>query len=294
MKTALTRTAVYLQLNDPGQAPLLEELLWTLKGVESVTFRMDGEPHFEGIQVIGNTPDLPRVIEGLLATHGFTGQVSIIETQSVSEEDWAESWKQYWHINRILPHLVIQPSWEPFTPEPGDVVIQLDPGSAFGTGTHETTQLMLYLLQDALGTLPHPPERLLDVGTGSGVLAIAGAKLGIPVCLAIDNDPHAVAVAQQNAKANGVASQVDAQYQPIDSVEPHAWDLVLANILASVLREMMPQLRQMLLPQGLLMMGGITRQQFPEIAQSIAQNGLILKRVFQQGNWLALVCQRNT
>lgn len=292
MTTMLTvRTGVDLRVSSQAVATALEELLWTLDGVESVMYRLDGEEHFQGLQVIASQADLPEQVTALCQTQGFLEQVAITATYPIHEEDWAESWKQYWHVHRVLPHVVIQPSWEPFTPQPEDIILKLDPGSAFGTGTHETTQLMLFLMDDMLPKQQLENVSLLDVGTGSGILAIYGAKLGVPDVCGIDNDPNAVRVAQENAVINEVGERAIWTNEAISEVN-RPFNVVVANILASVLCEMMPSLKQVLKPQGLLMLSGITRPQLPQMEASLAENNLSLTRVVQKGEWIALVCQR--
>jgi ribosomal protein L11 methyltransferase len=294
MTIAPVRTRIFLSFQSFETAAYLEELLWTLDGVESVMYQMDGEEHFEGLQVIGATPDLPETIKALCESYGLIDQILLKPSESVSEEDWAESWKQYWHVNRILPHLVIQPSWESFAPESQDIVLKLDPGSAFGTGTHETTQLMLLLLHDLLATRKTLPQRLLDVGTGSGILAIYGAKQGIPTVLGTDNDPLAVDVASQNVAANGVNTQVTCTTQDIMTLQANHYDVVLANILASVLQSMMPALKNTLSQEGTLILGGITRLQMGAMMACLGEHQLKLRRILQKGAWISLVCQRTS
>ncbi len=282
---------VMLQLASEDQAAFLEELLWTLDGVTSVMYKMDGEI-FQGMQVIAANENLAVDIQALLALQQLSEQVTIDHIQQIQEEDWAESWKQYWHVNRILPHLVIQPSWETFTPTAGDIVLRLDPGSAFGTGTHETTQLVLYLLDEIMKGTQHFPCKMIDVGTGSGILAIYAAKLGVKDIVAIDNDPQAVAVSRQNVQDNGVEQTVRCSVQPLSDFEKETFDFITANILAPVLQEMMAQFKQMLSSDGTLILSGINRQQVGDMAASIRRHGLKLQRVLQKGDWVALVCQR--
>jgi ribosomal protein L11 methyltransferase len=288
-----SRMSVSLSLQSETLASLMEELLWTLEGIESITYHLDGEEHFRGLQVIGTHSDLSAQIEALCRSHNLLDQVIIGPFEEIREEDWAECWKKYWHVNRILPHLVIQPSWEAFEALPEDVVLRLDPGSAFGTGTHETTQLMLFLLNNLIAEQKLPVSSLLDVGTGSSILALYAAKLGVKDCLAIDNDAGAVAVAQENVRNNQAQSQVHCSTEPLEEVvSARTFDMVVANILASVLQTMMPTLVKALRLEGILLMSGITRRQLPDMNTAINENGLILTRILQKGDWLALVCKR--
>lgn len=283
------RNVITLVLDNPEQAGLIEELAWTIDGVDSVEHQLDGETDFKGLQVIGHGEDLAGKLQVVLSEHGFQDSVSIVARRDIAEEDWAESWKRYWHVSRILPQLLIRPSWESAEPESGDIMLNLDPGSAFGTGAHETTRLMLYLLsQEGAGGLS---RSLLDVGTGSGILAIYGAKLGMHPVAGTDNDPNAVLVARENAEQNDVSARIRFTDDSLATFSGRTFDRVVANILAVTLCEMMPELKTILAEDGRLMLSGIMRHQFPQMMVSLEQHGLTLQRVIQQGNWLALVCR---
>ena len=279
------------------KAALLEEMLWTLPEVESVTFRLDNNEKIQGLVVILSRASGESRVRELLKVSPSMAAMTVEHLGIIQEEDWAESWKKYWHVNRILPHLVICPSWEAFDADPADTVLHLDPGSAFGTGTHETTQLMLLVLSDTVqkqnDSIPFVPQSrtLLDVGTGSGILAIAAAKLGFSPISAIDNDPLAVTVAKENMTRNQVADRIKTSIQPLADQPSQSAEIILANILAHVLIEMMPELQRILTPSGSLVMSGIIRRQYPEMRVAIEANGLKLCRILQKGDWLALVCQ---
>lgn len=283
------RTALTLYPPTPEIADALEELLWTVDGVESVTRHYDTHEAFDFLEVIGLSDALVDDTERVLTLNALAEQVKIGTPRSIEEADWAECWKQYWHVTRLLPNVVIQPSWEDFTPETGDIVIHLDPGSAFGTGTHETTQLMLLLINDYLDAQPSPIETMLDVGTGSGILAIYAKKRGVPTVDATDNDPLAVSVALENAENNHVA--IPCSTSELAALPEYHYDLVVSNILASVLCELMGDLKKRVKPGGTLMLSGIAREQFGKMKDSIDAHGLTLKRISQKGGWIALVCE---
>lgn len=291
-ETATTRNVITLCLTCAEAAACLEELLWTLDGVESVEYQYNTNEALTGLQVIGTHPQLLEAAATLCSEAGLSDQVTFERPGAIAEEDWAESWKRHWHVHRILPNVVIQPSWEAFTPAPTDVVLRLDPGSAFGTGTHETTQLMLWLMRDLLSSPEQLPQSLLDVGTGSGILAIYGAKLGISRCVGIDNDPVAVAVARQNGEENGVNHKASWSGEDITTISAAGgYDWVLANILASVILGMLPDLKAALNAGGTLFLSGITRKQYADIAAGLRENGLAATRVLQKGEWLTLACK---
>jgi ribosomal protein L11 methyltransferase len=206
----------------------------------------------------------------------------------VAEEDWAEAWKERLDVLRIGQHIVIRPSWREYAPEPKDVVIQLDPGMAFGTGLHPTTQMCLVALEE----LTRPEATVLDLGTGSGILAIAAARLGAGRVLAVDNDPVAVKTARGNVVTNGVQEAVSVVCGSLADV-PGRYHLVVVNILAKVIVEMMQEgLANRVRPGGRLITAGIIADQEPEVVAALEQKRLALVERRQTGDWVCLVAEQ--
>jgi ribosomal protein L11 methyltransferase len=206
----------------------------------------------------------------------------------VAEEDWAEAWKERLDVLRIGQHIVIRPSWREYAPEPKDVVIQLDPGMAFGTGLHPTTQMCLVALEE----LTRPEATVLDLGTGSGILAIAAARLGAGRVLAVDNDPIAVKTARGNVVTNGVQEAVSVVCGSLADV-PGCYHLVVVNILAKVIVEMMQEgLANRVRPGGRLITAGIIADQEPEVVAALEQKRLALVERRQTGDWVCLVAEQ--
>ncbi|RNC72238.1 MAG: 50S ribosomal protein L11 methyltransferase [Desulfuromonadales bacterium] len=203
----------------------------------------------------------------------------------IREEDWATGWRQHFAPARIGRHLVIKPTWEPFTPEAGDLIIELDPGMAFGTGTHPTTKLCL----EALEKLGHPGD-VLDVGTGSGILAIAAAKLGAPRVVGTDIDPDAVEVARDNCTLNQVT--VELCTTPLAAI-PGRFQVVLANILAEDLVRMAGDLTAMVASGGHLILSGILVEREPFVIDGFARTGLSHIETTREGEWCCLLYRAN-
>lgn len=213
----------------------------------------------------------------------------------IDEEDWAEAWKANYHPLRLGRHLFIRPLWIEQSGEPGDIVIALDPGQAFGTGTHPSTQLVLEAAEDLLENWPG--AKVLDLGCGSGILSIAAVKMGAAQVLALDTDPIAVRATQENAAANGVADQITAQTGSLDSLIHAAtrFDLALVNILAKVIVGMCKQgLGNVIRPGGVGVFGGIIQEQADEVETALRSTGLTpYKRRFS-GEWVVIEARRET
>lgn len=224
--------------------------------------------------------------------------------RTLAEEDWAEAWKRQYHRQHIGQRTVIVPAWEEYTPMPGEIMIRLEPGMAFGTGLHPTTRLCLAALEQRLV----PGSDILDVGTGSGVLAIAAARLGARSVLALDADLAAVTVAQENVARNGVARQVTVQHGtlpggggvPIHFVadgklqllDTGQFDLVLINILAPVIISLAPALAARLAPAGWLIAAGLIESQEEDVVAAFKSQGLRVFGRAQEKDWVALLAQR--
>jgi ribosomal protein L11 methyltransferase len=196
-------------------------------------------------------------------------------------DDWLDAWKQHFRPVRIGQRLVVEPSWDRATPWPGEVVLTLDPGRAFGTGAHETTRLVLRELDRRV----RGGERVLDVGCGSGILSIASILLGARTARAIDTDETVLAVVRENAAQNRVAHRVRASATPIERVRGE-YDLVVANIEAGVLIPMARVLAKRLARGGVLVLSGLLRGQETEIGEAFAPLRTLLCAV--DGEWVAL------
>jgi len=208
----------------------------------------------------------------------------------VDHEDWANAWKKHYGVQRIGHRLVVVPSWQETHVASGDIVIRVDPGQAFGTGLHPSTRLCLLQLE----RLVHRPARVLDVGTGSGILAIAAAKLGAGEVMALDTDSVAVSAAQENAKKNSVEHRVRVQQGTIGDVsEQLPWDIIVVNILAEAIAEMMPVLVERLSPKGHLILSGIIEERETLVQASLQQFGLNVVRRELLRDWVALVATKS-
>ena len=207
-----------------------------------------------------------------------------MDMQNVADEDWSENWKKYYKPFRIGSHLVVKPTWEPYQAQQEDLVIELDPGMAFGTGTHETTNMCMQLLEKHL----QDGMRVMDVGTGSGILAIAAARLGAKQVLAIDIDPSAVKVANENVALNGVQDQVRVVVGDLCKSEAMPCDLAVANIVADAICMLAGPLTRHLEKDRLLICSGIIREREQDVMNAALQAGYTLFDRIEKGEWVAL------
>ena len=229
--------------------------------------------------------------------------------REIAPSDWENAWKEHYHVLRVGPRIVIKPSWREHVAEPGDVVIELDPGMAFGTGLHPTTQMCLSAIEARLppalarcvrgsravcGGLP-PGAHVLDLGTGSGILAIAAAKLGASSVLALDVDPIAVESARDNVRRNRLAEGVvRVEAGSLDTVKDHnlTFDLALVNILAKTIVQLCDEgLAETINPGGQIVCAGLIESQEEEVREALGRAGLEVIERFQDKDWVGLACR---
>jgi len=210
-------------------------------------------------------------------------------TEGMNEEDWSESWKQYY---KPIPlgKVTIVPAWEKYDAKEGETVIRMDPGMAFGTGTHETTRLVIRLMQDIL----RGGERLLDVGTGSGILSICASKLGAKSCNAYDIDPVAVKVAQENAKDGGCTNVTVGVSDLLHGVDKSGgkYDFCVANIVSDIIIRMMPDIGDYITDTAPLILSGIIEDRANEVRECVKKHGFKIIKEEKENDWVALLCSK--
>jgi ribosomal protein L11 methyltransferase len=227
--------------------------------------------------------DAVRAMPGL----GLELRSSEVIVTWIEDDDWATAWRKYFKPLRI-GRVVIKPSWEQFEPREEEVVVELDPGMAFGTGNHESTRLCLLLLQEYV----KGGETVLDVGTGSGILAMAAAKLGAAEVMAIDNDPIAVDAARENTARAHLEGSVRVELGNTPSLFAGAADVVVANIVPDVIIPMARDLAAKAKPGGVVITSGIVKQRAGEVLASLESAGLGTVEVREDGEWVAIVSRK--
>jgi ribosomal protein L11 methyltransferase len=229
-----------------------------------------------------------------LRDEGFAVDPDAIHTRpGAPEDEWRDAWKRYFHVRRISSRIVIVPSWETFAPGPGDIVLDLDPGRAFGTGAHASTRLCLVELERLAESLA--VKRFADVGTGSGILAITAAKLWpASTGIGVDVDPLSVECAAENLQRNGIGDRVVTSGATLDA-SAERFDLVLANIQADVLEALAPSLAAHVAPGGALVLAGLLAPQAEPVAAIFVAHGLVIDRIHQLPedlDWSSVVLRR--
>ena len=205
----------------------------------------------------------------------------------LADADWRDSWKRYFGVLRVGERLVIVPSWEDYTPKPDDIVLRIDPGMAFGTGQHQTTAMCLAALEATISG--NPPWRILDLGCGSGILAIAAARLGASRTLAIDNDPQAIKATIENAAANNV--NIEARLGTLGAGQER-FDVIVANISGLTLERLAPQLFASLTEGGTLIASGFLEEALPSLTAGFEAAGLAIDRTIEDGQWRCVIARR--
>lgn len=204
--------------------------------------------------------------------------------RKVSEQDWANEWKQYFHVTHVGKSLVIKPSWEKYAPKEGEHVIEIDPGMAFGTGTHHTTNMMMERLEKVIT----PDSTVFDVGTGSGILAIAAAMLGAKSVKAVDIDAVAVRVAKENVADNGLSDQIEVREGDLLHGTEGKADVIIANIIADIVIMLLQDIPQKLNDDGVLLASGIIEERMPDVEAAAQAQGLYVDAVDHRGGWVVM------
>lgn len=226
-----------------------------------------------------------------LKLDGFTDEELgdwTISAKKIINQDWSQKWKEHWKPTKASEHVIICPSWEECTRSKDDVLITLDPGSAFGTGTHATTQLCIQAIEKYL----KKGDEVADIGTGSGILAITAVKFGAVHAVAIDNDPLVIDVAKDNAQMNCVFNKIDFSHATADMLTEQ-YDFVCANILHNVLAEIMGDLKNIMKPQAHMVLSGILDEKKQIVLDAIEKHGLELVETMQQDQWIAFVVRKD-
>ena len=220
-----------------------------------------------------------------LAQHGIDKGAGAVSWKAVADEDWAETWKEFFHTEKIGARTVIKPTWEEYEAKAGEIVVELDPGAAFGTGQHATTSLCIRALED----LVRPGMTVFDVGTGSGVLAIVAAKLGAKRVEAVDFDPVAVRVARENVRQNGAEDVVHTERSDLLKSVAGEADLIIANIIADIIVRLFGEVKGSLAAGGTMLLSGIIEDRLADVVEAAGRHGFSVEKIEQEKGWAAVI-----
>ncbi|MFP3998774.1 MAG: 50S ribosomal protein L11 methyltransferase [Desulfobacterales bacterium] len=297
------KTRVVFQARDPeSAADMIADIFHDLglQGVIVETRRQDPEldwagdalPGPEQNAVIGFFPDnsmheqnraeLEKRLAWMESCWNFNFR---IHSSGIDEQDWAESWKAHFHTVRISDRLIVKPTWRQYTGNDNEIIIKLDPGMAFGTGTHPTTALCLRLLERHM----RPGFKVLDIGTGSGILLVAAAKLGASKLYGTDCDPVAVSIAKQNLELNKVETGIyKLKTADLAGSVTGTWDIITANILTSTIVPMIPEIARLLADKGVFIASGILGQSSNTVTTELKNSGLKILEILPEDDWIGI------
>lgn len=239
------------------------------------------------LKSVCNVEDVLKQQRQLLLSRGFSEEDLgswNFELEKIENQDWSKKWKENWDVTPVSDKITIVPSWIEYTPKPEETIITLDPGMAFGTGTHPTTQLCMRATEKYMNI----NDAIADIGTGSGILAICGIKLGAKLAYGCDNDELVIETAIENAKKNGVLSKCKFEFSTAEKVN-EKFDFITANILHNILADIMGDLKNLMKDNAKLVLSGIMDEKKQVVLDAIKKHNLKLIEEMHQDIWTAFV-----
>ena len=217
-----------------------------------------------------------------------------VETETVDDETWKDKWKEFFKPARVTEHIVVKPTWESYEAKAGELVLEIDPGSAFGTGTHETTSLCMKLLEKYVGECGDgSSDRVIDVGCGSGILSIAAALLGCRYVLGTEIDANAVQIARENVELNGIASNVRIIEADLLNGVNYKADIIVANLMHHLVMILAPEAIKRLDMGGVFIASGILLEKRDQVAEAVEAAGFEILEIPEDGEWCAIAARKN-
>ncbi len=243
--------------------------------------------YFKDSENFMNTLNYIKESVDKLGEFGFDKGEGIVTYHKVNEDDWANNWKQYYKPTKVGEHIVVKPTWEDYEEKPGEVVVELDPGMAFGTGTHETTRMCIKALEKKV----EKDTTVFDIGTGSGILSIAAAKLGAKHVVGVDLDPVAVESAKKNLEFNKV-NNIQILYGDLMEVVEGKANIVVANILADIIMFLSEGVRAFIEDGGYFIASGILNTQRDKVTDKLKALDFKIEEVMEDGEWICIIAKK--
>lgn len=268
-----------------------DEKNWDYCDKSELQFEFDGAL-VKGYFEVEDPTEIKTTLEEILVevkACGLETAPAIVEVGEIFEADWANEWKKYFKPLRLGKHIVVKPSWETFELQPDDVQIEIDPGGAFGSGTHETTSMCMELIEKYMEN--NAKELVYDIGCGSGILAVTAAKFGAKRVIAGDIDSAAIETSLENLKINHVQDKIIVKQGDLLSVAEGPADLVIANIIADVIIGMLEDVKQVLKPTTPFIASGIIDIKLDDVLEAMKKANLEIVEVVQKGSWAAVVAK---
>jgi ribosomal protein L11 methyltransferase len=270
----------FLENNDKSWDYVDEELMKRRDDESCVKFYLSDD--------IQGKEKLALVTNGVLQLKALEEEIDLgrleVKLTNVSEDDWANNWKKYYKPLRIGERIVIKPTWEEYQPLEGDLIIEMDPGMAFGTGTHETTSMCIELLQK----YAKAEDVVLDIGCGSGILGITSAMLGAKQVVGVDFDSVAVKVAKENVKNNNLEQKVEIRCGDLMDVVSEKGNIIVANIIADVIIKLSACVTQFSLNDAVFISSGIIKERLEDVKNALLERHFEILEVVQKGEWVAI------
>ena len=211
-----------------------------------------------------------------------------VESSYESDEEWKDKWKEYFKTSRMTDNIVIKPTWEEYEPEENEMVIEIDPGMAFGTGTHATTRMCVKLLEKYITS---EEDKVLDLGCGSGILSIAAALLGSKHVYGVDIDPNAVAASAENVEMNGLSEVIEIAYGDVTEGLGMKADIIAANLMADLIKMLSPDIAKHLEGKKIFISSGILEEKVDEVSEAVKNSGFEILEVLHEDEWCAIAAR---
>ena len=225
-----------------------------------------------------------------LTEFGLSIGSGTVELSNVNQEDWESAWKQYFKPVHVTDRIVVKPEWEEYSPQEGEIVIEIDPGMAFGTGTHETTSMCINQIEKNLKS----GDTVIDIGCGSGILSMAAVLLGAQRATGVDLDPVAVRVALENVELNNLQDKIDILHGNLTDVIREKADIVVANIMADIILILLEDVREFIKDDGLFISSGIIQEKRAAVEARLLEKNFSIVEVETKGEWCAITAQKKS